>query len=267
MAVHHPDTVAAEARAWAIDPVEARKRNPAKVVTATRHPLQVDFAVEPIQNLKLGVTAVVRIEPTLILLKTGKLLPARTFGQLFDDDLAAIDEVTARFASLYLHGPAAPGQPPVMIPASFRTMGSRKGRNQVLAAIDAAPARVKANLLIELVDVDRGTPAGRLTEVAGLLHSVCRGVFVRVTPGKDVVPPERGSRLQGLTLDVGDLDGDARVVGEMLTFADQMRGLTPALMVQGLPNEAMLPMAMVAGLSHAGVRAPEVIAAKLAAAA
>jgi hypothetical protein len=263
---HHPESGGAQTGPPAIDPAEARKRNPATVVTATRHPLRIDFAVEPMVNLRLGRTALVRVEPTLTHIKTGKLLPARTFNQLFDEDLAAIDEASARFASLYLHGPAAKGQPPVMIPASFRTMSSRKGRNQVMAAIDAAPARVKSGVLIELVEIDKGTPPGRLTEVAGLLLAVCRGVFVRVTPGKEVVPPERGSRLAGLTLDVGDLDGDARVVGEMLTFAEQMRGLAPALMVQGLPSEVMTPMAMVAGLSHAGVRAQSVQVAKAAAA-
>lgn len=262
---HHPDTVAADAASPSIDPAEARKRNPATVMTATRHPLRVDFAVEPMINLKLGVVAALRIEPTITHVKTGRLLPARTFTQLFDEDLAGIDEATARFASLYLQGGPARGQPPVMIPASFRTMGSRKGRNQVMAAIEAAPARVRSGVLIELVEVDRGTPPSRLTEVAGLLHGVVRGVFVRVTPGKDVVPPERGSRLHGLTLDVGDLTGDARITNEMLTFADQMRGTAPALMVQGLPSEVMFAMATVAGLSHASVRAPAAPAATAAA--
>ena len=243
-----------------------RKRNPATVVTTTRHPLRIDYAIEAMVNLKLGATAALRIEPTITHVKTDRLLPARTFSQLFDDDLTAIDEATARFASLYLQGPAMPGQPPVMIPASFRTMGSRKGRNQVMASIEAAPARVKSSVLIELVEVDKGTPPGRLTEVAGLLHAVCRGVFVRVTPGKDVVPPERGSRLQGLTLAVGDLIGDAKITNEMLTFAEQMRGLAPALVVQGLPSDVMFAMATVAGLSHACVRAPSAAAAKSAAA-
>lgn len=259
MAEHHPESGPAAGRTPDIDPAEARKRNPAQVVTATRHPLRVDFAVEPIQNLRLGVTALIRIEPTLTHIKTGRLLPARTFKQLFDEDLAAVDEATARFASLFLHGPAKPGQPPVMIPASFRTMGSRKGRNQVMAAIDAAPARVKQGLLIELIEIDKGTPPGRLTEVAGLLHSVCRGVFVRVTPGAEITPPERGSRLQGLTLDVGELRGDARITTEMLTFSQQMKGAAPALMVQGLPSDSLYAMATVAGLSHAGVRAPAIL--------
>lgn len=266
MTAHHPETGGEEVWRQAAESSEARKRNPTTIVTATRHPLRIDFAIEPIVHLRLGVTAVLRVEPTLTHIRTGKLLPARTFNQLFDDDLAAIDEATARFASVLLQGPSKPGQPPVMIPASFRTMGSRKGRNQVMAAIEAAPARVKSGVLIELVEIDKGTPPGRLTEVASLLLGVCRGVFVRVTPGKDVVPPERGSRLQGLTLDVGDLDGDAKVVSEMLTFSEQMRGLAPALMVQGLPSEAMVPMAMVAGLSHAGVRAQSVQVAKAAAA-
>lgn len=265
MTIHHPDAISVEAGPPGIDAVEARKRNPATVMTATRHPLRVDFAVEPMINLKLGVTAALRIEPTITHVKTAKLLPARTFTQLFDEDLAGIDEATARFASLYLQGPAAGGQPPVMIPASFRTMGSRKGRNQVMAAIEAAPARVKSSVLIELVEVDKGTPPGRLTEVASLLHGLVRGVFVRVTPGKEVVPPERGSRLQGLTLDVGDLTGAARITNEMLTFAEQMRGTAPALMVQGLPSDVMFAMATVAGLSHAAVRVPVAAAGSAAA--
>lgn len=261
---HHPDAIAVEARPPSVDPKRERELNGVMLVTAQKQELRVEFAVETLTNLRMGVTACLRIEPAVTHVKSGKLLPARAFALLSDEDLYAIDMAAARYVGLYLNAPPVKGQPPMVVPASFRTLGSRKGRSGLLEAIAAPAQRIKDALIVELVEVGKGTPPGRLTEVAGMMFAVSRGVFARVTPGREAVPPERGSRLQAMTLDVGELRGDARITTEMLAFAEQMRGSTPALMVQGLPNDGLYAMATVAGLSHAGVRA-EAIAKRMAA--
>ncbi|MDP1736454.1 MAG: hypothetical protein Q8L23_03330 [Caulobacter sp.] len=238
-----------------VDPFELRKRNPFSFHAAAGTPLRVDFAVEDVQSLKHGVTAALRIEPTVTEVLTGRTVPARAFGKLSDIDLLTIDQATLEFAALFLPRVDGQGQPALIVPVSFRTMSTSKGRQLLINCSGAAPGRVKASVMLELVDIDRGAPLSRLIEVLGLLKSVCRGVFARVQPGKDAMASLKGVRLGGMTLDAADLPGpDSRIAVQILEFGRQARGLAPALAVQGLSNDGFFAVAETAGLTHASVR-------------
>jgi hypothetical protein len=252
---HHPAAIAIEARAPVFDRKKLARLNPTLVTTARLFPLSAAFGLEPIFNLKLGVAAAYRVQVTLTHIKTGKILPPRAIAQLYDEDLVAIDIATARYVALALEEPVVYGQSPILMPTSFRTMGSRHSRALVVEALAADPARIRGSVLVELVEVHRGTPPSRLTEVVAGVHALSRGVFVRVPPGAPPTALERSNRLQGAILDTTEMRGDARITHEMMNFADQLRGRLSALMAVGLPNSELFAMAQVAGLSHAGIRA------------
>lgn len=240
-----------------VDPAELRKRNPFSFQAAAGIPLRIDFAVEDLLSLKHGVTAALRIEPTVTEIPTGRTIPARAFGRLSDADLMAIDQATLDFAALFLPRIDGPGQPALIVPVSFRTMSTRKGRDMLISRAGAAPGRVKASMMLELVDVDRGAPLARLIEVIGLLKGICRGVFARVQPAKDAMAPLHGARFSGVTLDAADLPGpDGRIASQILEFGRQARGLAPAVAVQGLASDGFFAVAETAGLTHASLRAP-----------
>jgi hypothetical protein len=112
---------------------------------------------------------------------------------------------------------------------------------------------MKASVMAEFVDIDRGTPVGRLMEVAGLVTSLCRGALIRLRPAKDLLAPVRGFRTHGLTIDVGDAGEEAAAY--MRAFGEQAKGAATALMAFGLPSERFFEAARGAGLSHAAVRA------------
>lgn len=239
-----------------IDPVEEKKRNPVSFVTATGTSLRIDFAVEHLISLKHNVTAALRIEPTVTEVTTGRVIPTRAFAKLSDDDVAFIDQATVDFGSLFLPKADGRAQPALVLPVSFRTMMARKGRHTLIAYAGTAPERVKASVMVELVDVDRGTPASRLIEVVGLIGSLCRGVFIRLQPIRDATAPLTGTRLMGVTLDASDLAGpDTRIAAQILEYARRVKGSAPAMVIQGLPNDRYFAVAEAAGLSHAGVRA------------
>lgn len=238
-----------------VDPEELRKRNPFSFHAGTGAALRVDFAVEDLKSLKHGVTAALRIEPTVTDVATGRVAPARSFGKLSDGDLLKIDQATLDFAALFLPRVDGPNQPALIVPVSFRTMATSKGRALLINCAGAAAGRVKASMMLELVDIDRGAPLARLIEVVGLLKSVCRGVFARVQPARDAMAPLAGVRLLGVTLDAADLPGpDARIASQILEFGRQARGLAPALVVQGLPSDGFFAVAETAGLTHASLR-------------
>lgn len=246
----------------AVDAEQERRRNPVSFVAAGGRRLRIDFALEHVVSLRHRVTAALRVQPTVSHEATGEIIPSRTFGQLLDDDIAVIDAASLAFAALFIPTDTR-SQPPLILPSSFRTLGARKGRN-ALINLDGVPApQLKKSLIVELVDIDRGTPQGRLVEVAGLVGGLVRAVFARVQPVKAAMAPVQGARLAGLTLDGADLVGrDSRIANQILAVGAQARGLSPTLMVQGLPSEGFFHVAQVAGFTHAGVRVPPITASQ-----
>lgn len=245
-----------------IDPAEEKRRNPYTFATGSGLALRIDFAVEPVISLRHGVPAALRIEPTVTETASGRVIPTRAFAKLSDSDLATIDLATLHYAGLYLPRVDSPAARPLIVPVSFRTMAANKGRQALIAAAGEAQGRMKRGLLIELVDVDRGTPQGRLIEVCGLLRTLCRGVFARVQSTREEMALFKEARLAGVTLDAVEFAGDdARLAAAMLDLGKQAKGHTPLIAVQGLSSPVMFAVAETAGLTHASLRnAPATVA-------
>jgi hypothetical protein len=249
-----------------VDPLEERRRNPVSFVTGSGKALKIAFAVEPVVSLRHQVTAALRVDATVTLSSNGMVVPGRAFSRLADDDLAFIDQATMDFGALFLRKARAATQPALILPVSFRTMAGRKGRHALAMAAGGASELLKSSVMAEFTDIDRGTPASRLTEVAGLVSSLCRGVLVRLRPAKDWLAAVRGFKPHGLTVDVADLgESDAQIAANILAFGEQARGAAPALMAFGLPNEGFAQVAGVAGLTHVAIRGPEPVLAASAA--
>jgi len=85
-----------------IDANEARERNPVSFVIASGERVQVDFGIEPLVNLRHGITAGLRVQPTIRMVATGAHIPAYSLSKLSDEDVAFIDKATVRFGSLFL---------------------------------------------------------------------------------------------------------------------------------------------------------------------
>jgi hypothetical protein len=241
-----------------VDPAEEARRNPVSFVTSSGHAVRIDFSLEHVISLRHKVTAALRVEPTIVQTKTNLVVPARAFAKLSDEDVAAIDHATMEFGALFTTQPKTGRyQPPVVVPMSFRTMAGRKGRQSLVTAGGMRPEQVKTSVMVELIDVDRGTPEARLLEVAGLLGQISRAVFARLVPGRDATGAVRGARLQGLTLDGSDLTGtDGVMAGQLLDVARQAKGMSPLLLAQGLTSDGFVAVAEVAGFTHASLRIP-----------
>jgi hypothetical protein len=147
-------------------------------------------------------------------------------------------------------------------------MSGRKGRQALTDLEGATPERIRQGAMLEFVDIDRGTPSGRLVEVVGLVSRVSRGVLARLHPAREALNPVQGARFNGLTIDFADFAlPDARLEDVMRLMARQMRGKAPALIAQGLRSFAHMELADAAGFTHASVRARPLSALGLAPAA
>jgi hypothetical protein len=231
-----------------------QERNPVSFVAGNGQRLRVDFALEHVVSLSHKVTAVLRVEPMVSFAATGEIIPTRKFGRLSDADILAIDRATLAFGALFMPVDAR-SQPPVILPASFRTMGGRKGRQELLTIEGVTPERVRQGMMLEFIDIDRGTPTGRMVEVVSLVGSLTRGVLARLQATRDALDPVQGARFNGLTLDFADVTlPKPKLEAFMRLMAHQMRGKAPALIAQGLSDFSHMDMADTAGFTHAGVR-------------
>ncbi|HEY9234994.1 MULTISPECIES: hypothetical protein [Phenylobacterium] len=225
---------------------------PWTIATTAQRILAVDFSTEELINLRQGAAAALRVRPVIRHVKTGAIIPTWAYGRLSDTDMEAIDHATLEFAQRLR---PAGGQLPLILPQSFRTATSRRGRGNLNLATNGDPKTLKSQIIIELTEVDRGTPSGRLGEVCNLLGSACKGVFVRLQPGRDAITPIREVRAQGLSLDAGDIPGtDSYVASTLLEIGELAQGRAPLLVAQGLTSDGFFAVAEVAGFTHVSLK-------------
>jgi hypothetical protein len=240
----------------AVDPADESRRTPVAFTTAGGAALRVDFTLEHVVSLRRNVTTAVRIEPMVTHLASGRQAHARALTKLSDRDVAFIDETTLKYAAVFARSAQGPNTPELILPASFRTLGTQRGRDLLTGTAGLSLALLRGGVQIELVDVTRGTPAGRLLEVVGLLRALTRGVIARVPPDKEALRVLRDARVAGLTLDASDLSGEAgKIAMDIMAFGRDSRGLAPMTILQGLPQEGYFAAADTAGLTHASLRA------------
>ena len=250
----------------AVEPADEARRTPVAFTTAGGAALRVDFTLEHVVSLRRNITTAVRIEPMVTHLASGRQTSARTLTKLSDRDIAFIDESTLKYAAVFARAAQGPNTPELILPASFRTLGTQRGRDLLTGTAGLSLSLLRGGVMIELVDVTRGTPAGRLLEVVGLLRALTRGVIARVPPDKEALRVLRDARLAGLALDGSDLLGDAsKIAMDIMGFGRDARGLAAMTILQGLPAEGYFAAADTAGLTHASLRAAYPLAKQAAA--
>ncbi len=212
--------------------------------------LWLDFAVETVTSLRHETAAAARVARAVVDATTGAALTAADIGRMSDEDRLHIDQETFVFSKTIIATPEAPTA--LIIPTSFHTVASRKGRREMVSVLGET---LKTGVILELMDVDRGTPLSRLSEVGSLATTLGRGVLVRLNPGRDMAAAVRGYRPHGVTMDAGDLGAtDTDLASGMLDFGEQAKGCAPTLMVFGLPSEDFFAVASVGGITHASTR-------------
>ncbi|WP_297512043.1 hypothetical protein [uncultured Caulobacter sp.] len=249
-----------------VEPSDEARRTPVAFTTAGGAALRVDFTLEHVVSLRRDITTAVRLEPMVTHLASGRQASARALTKLSDRDVAFIDEATLKYAAVFARSVQGPDTPELILPASFRTLGTQRGRDLLTGTAGLSLSLLRGGVMIELVDVTRGTPAGRLLEVVGLLRALTRGVIARVPPDKEALRVLKDARLAGLALDASDLTGEAaRIAGDIMAFGRDARGLAPMTILQGLPQDGYFAAAETAGLTHASLRATYPLAKRAAA--
>jgi hypothetical protein len=261
------DTVNVAAISRPSGPVEARNADgaspgaprramPAMVVlsmvSVSGRELSITHTPEQISSLRHNVVAGVRAEPIVIDVASGRRLPRLAFLRLADADLQKIDQATLEMG-LQVAKMIESDRPGIILPLSFQTLASQRARTALFAGVTAETMRQR--FLIEVTNIEPGTPNGRLIETAALLKAYTTGVLARILPSKAPPTALTDARLAAVALDLTDSgDDEAVLLGIMRGFHARSIGLAPSLQLLGLPSRGLFDAALSLGFTHASVR-------------
>jgi hypothetical protein len=223
-------------------------------VSAQGKRMELTLTPEPVINLKHGQQTGVRLARGLADLETGKRLSSLDRVHLDANDLAFIDQAVLRESLSLLRYASQSG--PVIIPLSFHTLSRTGARTRLFQEAGLAPGDMQNPWIAEISDLEPGAPNGRVTETAGLLRPYTATVFAEPLAKRPAWRGMTEARIAGAALDLHDRKlADAEIAKLMLNFGDKANATVRTLLCYGLPSAAFFDIAMVAGFSHATVRA------------
>lgn len=184
-------------------------RNPVLFSSLSGRPLRIDFTPRAVTRVSDSDLAALHMDRTVAEEATGQVLTRQELEALTDTDIARIDAATVRYAELFTSDSEEAGPTGLIVPVSFRTLHNSRGR-QALVAAGAGDKAFKTAAILEMVDLDGGTPAGRLAETAALGRAFARAMFGRAPDGLSRFEALHEARFAGLTTDLRQLAATAR---------------------------------------------------------
>jgi hypothetical protein len=208
-------------------------------------PFDLTLSVQPVWNLKRGLIT------SFVIDRQGA--PEKAEPAAF----AEIDVATFAYAATLLEEHASQGGPLTLhAPVSFSSLAVQHTRVRLMKLTESVREAMRVCLLLEICGLDAGVPPSRLIEVVGLVRSLCAGIVGRVRPSRQALAAVKGCGLRGLVIEAPLLglsqgDGPAR----MKAFVGAAQGVSPNLIVHGLPAMSTIDEAAAAGFTHASVAA------------
>ena len=180
-------------------PQREREKNPVLFRSVSERSLRIDFAPSPVTSLRHGVLTALHLSRTVVDEETGHTLSLEELDGLTDADLIRIDAATMDYAGLFTTGEHEAGYIALIVPVSYRTLLNRRGRAALIEA-GAGSHAMRTGGLFEIVDMDTGTPASRLTEAVALARPMSRGVLGRLPERPGSLASFTGVGFAGLTV-------------------------------------------------------------------
>ncbi|QUD86365.1 hypothetical protein [Phenylobacterium montanum] len=212
-----------------------------RVEPPKRPPFELTVSDEPVWNLRQGIIT------SFVIDRAGA--PAGADAPVQEE----IDMAVFRHAADLLREHASQGGPFVLhVPVHFMSLATQRTRLRLLGVTQPVREAMRQMVLLEICGLDPGVPPSRLIEVIGLVRSLCGGVLGRVRPSKPALAAVRGCGLKGLVIEAPLLapqgpEGEAR----LKVFAGAAHGLSPNLIIHGLPTPNLIDVAASAGFTHA----------------
>ncbi|HWW11973.1 MAG TPA: hypothetical protein VN018_05610, partial [Brevundimonas sp.] len=142
-------------------------------VAADGRTLRVSCILEPVFELKTFTQIGFRIARRVLTMPGGVELNAQGLRNLTTADVERVDLATiARGVSRLRSEQGNAKQPTLLLPVSYTTLASQRGRAPLIARFKEATAGVEKGLVCEICDIE-GVPGSALAAVAVLIKPFC----------------------------------------------------------------------------------------------
>jgi hypothetical protein len=218
--------------------------------TAKGRNLRLDLAFESVINLRNRVPVATRLKPLVREQGSHEPYAGRWIEELRTaDQIAAICAIGGAAKALHQEGDAG-----VIVPCSLSTLAVARNRAMAVEMLQGVEHRPAKPVVIELIDLDQGTPQGRLLDAVSLLSPHCRAVIARLPAARPALEMLRGARLGGVSVECAGCRLDALIA--RLSAATHPVAVGPLTFAFGLASEAARDVAAAAGATHGGLVPP-----------
>ncbi|HEY3799728.1 MAG TPA: hypothetical protein VGL58_15365 [Caulobacteraceae bacterium] len=219
--------------------------------------LRASCLLEPVVQLKTYGPIGFRMRQRVLQMPGDIPLSAVEQSRLAQVDIERIDFATlARGLNRLQDQAASARQPSLILPVSFSTLSSQRGRATLAEFFRAAQANVQRGLICEVSDIE-GVPPSALLAATSLIRPYCLFVVGRLR-GTPVQPLDalKGAGLQGLAIECPE---QAMTENDYVAFVRMTVAMTrPAsktLMLLGVGSARMSAIASLYGVTHASIAA------------
>lgn len=209
--------------------------------------LQVGLTFEPVIRLQNRLPVVTRLSLQARDRDSGRVQAGAWMERLSPRDQIAIAAAVAEAAAATY----AQGQVGVIIPCSIYALSSARSRAMLVECLEGLESSPTKPVVVELTDIDQGTPEGRLLDAGALLAPHCRAVIARVS---DPAMSEglMAARLAGAAVECAGL-GVRSLAKRLEAVSRPGHAAGLLLFAFGLSSVAACDAAQAAGATHAGL--------------
>ena len=177
-----------------------------------RH-LRVSATLEPVYELKTFSRIGFRMIRRVIVIRTGEELSPKEVATLSAADLLRVDMATITRGIDRLRSEGSGEQLSLIVPLSFSSLSSQRGRAELINPLKEAGSLVKLGVICEICDID-GVPPGALLAATSLVRPFSLLVVGRLNqPLPNVVNRLRDAGLQALSFECPPNQGEAEFLG------------------------------------------------------
>lgn len=161
-------------------------------------------------------------------------------------DFTVLSQITAQLAGANSQAALC------LIPASFHTVSSQKGRTELASRIGELAVQEKCRVVLELRDF-KGVPRERLAEVIAQIRPACFSVIAEIPADRAKLALVGSCGIAGVSIRTsGDWTSDPKTLATVSAIAEAARRMTPVRIARAMDRNR-LPVLAKAGFTHGAV--------------
>ena len=238
------------ARAHDDDPKSRAVNRWTPFVASDGRQVRVSATLEPIYELK-GFTRIgFRMVRRVIVVASGEELAPRQVAALSASDIVRADLATITRGIDRLRSEAGERQLSLIVPLSFSSLSSQRGRTELVTPLKEAGSLVRLGVICEMLDIE-GVPAGALLSAGALVRPFSLLVVGHLeAPSPKSFGRLAGAHLQALSFECPASLGEAEFIGWANATVTAARKVAKSVLVYRAPSAQRAGVLASFGATH-----------------